>query len=81
MEVNEGIQLADQAGHGANGTVALSSDLNPAVDLAVYDNLLGNCVGGIPPTPPPVSTTATSCSSCSLSNVTLSCCDTATMRS
>jgi hypothetical protein len=29
------------------------------MDLAFYDKLNGDCVGGVPPTPPPVSTTAT----------------------
>ena len=29
------------------------------MDLAFYDTLGGDCVGGVPPTPPPVSTTAT----------------------
>jgi hypothetical protein len=29
------------------------------MDLAFFDKLNGDCVGGVPPTPPPVSTTAT----------------------
>jgi hypothetical protein len=29
------------------------------MDLAFWDNLGGDCVGGVPPTPPPVSSTAT----------------------